>query len=348
MGYHAELAQKKRAERSVQAMLDAEAKRHREAVEARTAQRRAEEAARLAEHLHAMVRVAPEAVVVPPGTGSVDLPILKVWTRPERLRRKAFSCGNVLEMWHGTKHPSLASIAKNGLRRGSSTCLFGSGIYLSRDITKALNYGQSYESYLPGYGYGMQSTRSVTLLRCAVATGTALNAHTEAWRSELHHVGPTPKHRYNSLYAPNRVLIDGVIGGALRGEEWVVYDPSQVEILEVYFWTQEAKPVVVPVVKPVVRVPAAPSKQRIGAKSALMFRRRTDTKGGEKEVLARHHCCVKSTDVCRHAKVQRDRNGGWEQLCAWFGMSGNGYKTINVDKVGLGVLRPFCTKFSPF
>jgi hypothetical protein len=330
VGYHAELATKRRTEQRAQRDIDAAEQRRREERAYQLAVRRAEEAQRLADHLHDMVQVDPALVLPPSGVNPIGLPVLKVWTRPAHLRRTRFGCGNVLEMWHGTKHTSLAAIAKEGFRRGREGCLFGSGIYFSRDITKALNYGQ---------GSTAMGIRAITLLRCAVATGVHLNASTESWRSALDSGSIGPTARYNSVWAPGQVSIAGAFNGSLLREEWVVYSPLQVEVLEVYFWTEEIK-LVLPVVKPWVTAPVAPkpvSKQRVGAKQRLAQQRRdrnVDTS------VQQHHHCVRDGAACRFASTLR-KGDTWLSLCRR-----HSNKIIGSDRLGLGTLQPFCSNYS--
>lgn len=176
--------------------------------------------------------------------------------------RSEFPCAPVIQAWHGTNIRNLSKIAKYSLKTGHKHCLYGSGIYTTRDLQKALRYGRNGDV--------------LVLLRCSVAVGNIYYSDSSGDKSSV--VGLDKE--YQSVYTGARSKVHGAWGGMVQGEEFVVYDSSQVEVTEIYVWKQLRS---APVVK-------EPSKQRIGAKHRYWEHRRRKDAARPKPLVPTHPC----------------------------------------------------------
>lgn len=127
--------------------------------------------------------------------------------------------GNVRRLWHGTADPNLVSILHRGLvvapARGSGSFhvtgrMFGDGLYLSDQSTKALNYST-------GFWHGPSSTRPSMLLADVVMG---------------HELRPTSRTGLESKMASGRYQSISVRGGTcgVVNNEMVVRDPAQIRL----------------------------------------------------------------------------------------------------------------------
>lgn len=121
-------------------------------------------------------------------------------------------CGNVKELWHGTRIGNLLSILKGGFvipPSNSAHCtgrMFGNGTYFSDQSTKALNYAY-------GYWSGGRSNNCFMFLT-KVAMGKSYIPK-NSWES-------LPKPNYNSTFA--KAGVSGVINN-----EMIVYKTNQID-----------------------------------------------------------------------------------------------------------------------
>lgn len=136
----------------------------------------------------------------------------------EALRRRfnamVGKIGNVRELWHGTQITSALQIVREGLRVGGGG-MFGGGIYTG-PFAKAVNYG--------GAGASVRF-----MLKVRVALGRVWYA-TEAggWLT-----GPVVwSHGFHTIAGMGKVTKS--FAGTLRGDEYVVYDPAQVLVTEIW------------------------------------------------------------------------------------------------------------------
>jgi hypothetical protein len=121
--------------------------------------------------------------------------------------------GNVQTLFHGTRAHNIQDIAKEGLRPGRKSCMFGSGIYMG-EINKAFNYAGGSEARY--------------IIKVQAALGKVLEAekaHTYSRRS-LVHLG------FDSVAGVAGRTASW--GGTLLRTEYVAYSPDQVLALKVY------------------------------------------------------------------------------------------------------------------
>jgi hypothetical protein len=120
-------------------------------------------------------------------------------------------------LYHGTHVSNFATVLVKGFKRGSSSCLFGSGIYLA-DIYKAMGYS----SGCADVGWGV-------LFKCAVNLGRVYEA------------GGSLKHcpaNFDSVYGKAGKV--ATWNGVLQRDEYCVYDPKRIRILEI--WIRKDNP----------------------------------------------------------------------------------------------------------
>jgi poly [ADP-ribose] polymerase len=127
--------------------------------------------------------------------------------------KEGSKCGNIQELWHGTKKANLLSILKSGLRVAPPSTaaiagkMFGNGIYFSDQSTKSLNYAY-------GYWDGKYEKDCFMLLN-QVAMG---KSYTPSGPSHA-----LPKPGYDSTFA---------VGGksGVANNEMIVYEDNRVNI----------------------------------------------------------------------------------------------------------------------
>lgn len=121
--------------------------------------------------------------------------------RPRKVRggRRGMLCGEVI-LWHGTRRENVDSIREHGLRPGSVGCMFGAAIYVG-PLTKAEFYGDG------------------TLIKVAVTLGRIFRADAATYAQPQ---------GYDSVHGlPDRTI------GIRRAEEYAIYDPRDVRVLEI-------------------------------------------------------------------------------------------------------------------
>lgn len=129
--------------------------------------------------------------------------------------------GNVQTLYHGTGPGNITSIAKEGLRPGRSSCMFGAGIYLG-NINKAWCYTE-----MRWHGFGNKPGGRYILEVKAI-----LGKIMECPSSGSHTLKELNQKGFNS--------VAGVAGmtaswnGTLRNSENVLYSPDQVLVTAVY------------------------------------------------------------------------------------------------------------------
>ncbi|GEM_PF-3823182 len=131
-----------------------------------------------------------------------------------RFNATAGKVGNVRELWHGTRITSALQIVREGLRVGYGG-MFGGGIYTG-PFGKAVSYGDS-------------NANVRFLLKVRVALG-------RVWYATA------PEHRvtgsvlwqngFHSIAGMRKVTKS--FAGTLREDEYVVYDPAQVLVTEIW------------------------------------------------------------------------------------------------------------------
>jgi hypothetical protein len=139
---------------------------------------------------------------------------------PESQEKFALVCasvGNVVDLFHGTATQNIKDIAKEGLRPGRKTCMFGRGIYLG-DINKAF-----------GFARGSNA-------RYVVKVRAALGKVCEAEKSHRYTQGWLNQHGFDSVAGVAGKTLSW--GGKLFHTENVVYSPDQVLALKVYEYQQ--------------------------------------------------------------------------------------------------------------
>ena len=158
--------------------------------------------------------------------------------RPARLpdgRRE-----NIQILWHGSNCQNGPAIILDGFRTGWGG-MFGSGIYIGTH-GKALHYSKykppvrglrSSVQHDPGSGtYKFikvpvdESGSPGMILKVEVALGKVFDAH-----EAMHHLRQAPP-GYDSVRGVAGVTHSW--GGTLRSDEWCVYNPCQVSVLEVH------------------------------------------------------------------------------------------------------------------
>jgi hypothetical protein len=122
--------------------------------------------------------------------------------------------GNVQVLYHGTRTNNIRDIAKEGLRPGSRSCMFGSGIYLG-GIQKAVGYTEQYAaaSYILQVKVALGKVK-----KCAAATELTLRA--------------LRKENFDSAMG-----VAGVTkgwNGHLQYSEHVVYSPDQALVMYIF------------------------------------------------------------------------------------------------------------------
>lgn len=121
--------------------------------------------------------------------------------------------GNVRTLFHGTSARNIQDIAKEGLRPGRKSCMFGSGIYMG-EINKAFNYAG-----------GMHA-------RYVIKVQTALGKVLEAEKAQKYNRGALTRLGFDSVAGIAGRTASW--GGTLSLSEWVAYSPEQVLALKVY------------------------------------------------------------------------------------------------------------------
>jgi hypothetical protein len=121
--------------------------------------------------------------------------------------------GNVVVLYHGTPAHNIEAIARDGLRPGSSACMFGSGIYAG-PIQKAIGYtGQGQAKYIFRLRIALGSvlmcmTAQKVTLKQLTSSGHhsvgAIAGQTASWN------GATLRYSENVVYSPDQVLVERV------------------------------------------------------------------------------------------------------------------------------------------
>jgi len=133
---------------------------------------------------------------------------------------KGKACGNLLELWHGTRSANVLSILKSGLKTSPPSTasiagkLFGNGIYFSDQSTKSLNYAY-------GYWSGMTDNNCFMFL-AHVAMGKAFTPRGHGTRYTSG--GRFPEPGYNSTFAKG-----GESG--VQNNEMIVYENNQCNLV---------------------------------------------------------------------------------------------------------------------
>jgi len=149
------------------------------------------------------------------GHKSYDMRVKRAWAVEIENDQYDDGCGNVMQLWHGTKASNLLSIFRQGLvivpsGAGHTTGrMFGNGLYLSDQSTKALNYATTF--------WGGRDEGRYFMVLCDTAMG---KAYTPRGRGTY---DAYPKRGYDSTFAKGNV-------SAVRNNEMIVYSESQVRI----------------------------------------------------------------------------------------------------------------------
>jgi len=148
-------------------------------------------------------------------TGHRCIAAWKVMHSPETLetfQELSARLGNVRTLYHGTKAQNITAIAEEGLRPGSHSCMFGSGIYMGSPA-KAWGYGHAW-NYQAHYLLEVQailgkvlecpSARKMTLRSLGDFSSVAgVAGLTSSWSGTL-------RHSENVVYSPDQVLVVAV------------------------------------------------------------------------------------------------------------------------------------------
>ena len=121
--------------------------------------------------------------------------------------------GNVHTLYHGTAATNIASIAREGLKRGSNACMFGAGIYLGGP-SKAMGY-----------------TRGERKVHYLLEVDVALGKIKPCMAAEKHDATRLAAEGYDSVGG----FAGQTVGwhGALRHNEYVVYSRDQAIVTRV-------------------------------------------------------------------------------------------------------------------
>lgn len=209
--------------------------------------------------------------------------------------------GPIWEAWHGTKVANLQSVGQRGLstKRSRASCLFGAGVYLTRWLPKAMNYGDQ-RSYQTGVSI-------LTLLKCRVAMGNILDIaqHPEFTKKTMIRQAVGLDRTWQSVFCGSGTRIEYAYHGVVANEEIVVYHDQQVQVQEIYLLVPSDLKAV------------DPPKQRLGQREVAQLRRVEKDRRSQRDDLVRRHRCVQDGQVCRWATMQstwsRDLTSGADQ-----------------------------------
>jgi len=145
-----------------------------------------------------------------------DEKILEFWDVEDKL-------GNAHTLYHGTPTNNITTIAENGLRPGSGSCMFGAGIYMGGP-GKA--FGYTCPSYRSRHSMSLGTARYMLRVRAALGNVKECT-HAEKWS-----LGRLQDNGFDSVAGVRGLTLGRY--GALRGDEWVVYSPSQVLVERIF------------------------------------------------------------------------------------------------------------------
>ena len=132
--------------------------------------------------------------------------------------------GNKRILYHGTPHTNVTDIAREGLHKGRSHCMFGAGIYLG-EFKKAFDYARPF--------LGSQTSRSYVFEVEVVLGRSYLAKKSEKFtQKQLQELGCQSVHGSRNHTAS--------WGGTLAQDEWVIYSPDQVLVTRLYEYTKTA------------------------------------------------------------------------------------------------------------
>jgi hypothetical protein len=187
--------------------------------------------------------------------------------------------------WHGTSVHNVSQVGRKGLsvQKSRATCLFGAGIYLTRYLPKAMNYGVTSLTYC-------SDKPILTLLKCRVAMGTILDV--DAVRTSFpgervgsHMVGLDCS--WQSVYCGSGTRLEYAHAGFIANEEIVVYDDRQVQVQEIYLFEKTHAIQDIP--------------RRVGQREVQRNRQDLKDRRSQRDTLVKRHLCVQKGQVCRWA-----------------------------------------------
>lgn len=132
--------------------------------------------------------------------------------------------GNVHTLYHGTPASNIMAIAEEGLRPGSSSGMFGSGIYMGE----------------PAKAFAYTRFNSFNLRRRVPNQNAAYMLRVQAVLGKVKECDHSEKWSLKRLQAEGFDSVAGYAGrtmgryGTLRGSEWIVYSPTQVLVERIF------------------------------------------------------------------------------------------------------------------